>query len=78
MRSSVPVVPFKCRIRDEMPACFIKNIPNRVRVEDGKLHIRMGKCKFLRVYLCRTQEKLERILGTKRTMEFPILIGVTR
>ena len=73
-----PLCPFKSHIRNDMPACYIKNIPNGVRVEDGKLNIRMGKCKFLRVYLCRTQEKLERILGTKRAMEFPILIGATR
>lgn len=78
MRNSVLVVPFKSRIRDEMPACYIRNIPNGVRVEDWKLHIRMGECKFLGVYLCGTQEKLERILGTRKAVESPILIDVAR
>lgn len=39
-----------------------KIVPNGVRVEDGELHIRMGKCEFLGVYLRRTQKKLERVL----------------
>jgi hypothetical protein len=52
-----------------MLACYIKNIPNGVCVEDGELHIWMGKCKFLRVYLCRTQEKLERVLEAKKGLK---------
>jgi hypothetical protein len=61
MQSSVPVVPFKNRVRDER-LHKVKIVPNGVRVEDGELYIRMGKCEFLGVYLRRTQKKLERVL----------------
>lgn len=59
-----PLCPDRTRFRTErvdMP----KVIPDRVRVEDRELHIRMGKCKFVRVYLRCAQEKLERVLDTK-------------
>jgi hypothetical protein len=37
-------------------------IPNGVCVEDRKRHVGMGECKFVRIYLRGTQEKLERVL----------------
>ncbi len=43
------------------------NIPNRVCVVDGKLHIGMNKREFLRVNLRCTQEKLEGVLNGEVT-----------
>jgi hypothetical protein len=60
MRSSARAEPLKETL--EMKDWRCQTIPNRVRVEDGKRHIRMGKCKFVGVYLCGTQEKLEGVL----------------
>jgi hypothetical protein len=58
-----PLCPDRTRFRTERLG-EVKVIPDRVRVEDRGVHIRMGKCKFVGVYLRRTQEKVERVLET--------------
>ena len=39
------------------------SIPGGICVVDGELHIGMNKGEFVRVYLCCTQKKLERVLN---------------
>ena len=72
MQSSVPAAPlhYKTRSRADRGLRRAEIIPNGVCVEHGELDIRMGKCKFVGEYLCRTQEKLERVLDTR-------VVGVT-